>query len=245
MAQKPAASDASKEKKLQKFLATQRQQGVTAKPPTSTSLTRPNAEAVVIQDLRDICHKFRLPYNNAPPLLQIPTKKRVDLFGSFLYDEAPNQRQPAFDFFDTNDRGEIVLSAPPRIFPEEFVESIGHSTKTAASEYGPTWWGIIEPTLGVGKYKAPLPHPSTARSESSSAKAARDPTAPPVANGNQGSVGAMVAQSSQSHRGNTERVDHQRGNQREWQQRPVNVQNQPHQHRTGRSDEPSRHPSRR
>jgi hypothetical protein len=248
--QKPATSEASKEEKLQKFLATQKQQWITPKPTTETLFTRPKAEALVMQDLRDICHQFRLPADNAPPLLQIPTKKRVDLFGTFLYDEDPNQRQQEFDFFDTNDRGEIVLSTPPRIFPEEFVETSDHPRSNTAPEYGPTWWGIIEPKLGVGKYIAPPPDPSTTRTDASIT--AKESTAAPLSNGNQASVGAPTVYAS--HRGTAERVDRQHGRPAESRQRPSNVpaavdrhggrESQPQQYRTGRPDESSRHPGR-
>lgn len=250
----PTTSEASKEEKLQKFLATQKQQWITPKPSVAT-LTRHQAEASVVQDLLEICRQFRDPTKNGPPLLQIPTKKRVDLFGSFLYDD--DSKQNPFDFFDTNDRGEIVLSTPPPIFPDEWAVPNNRSTYPNASapipEYGPTWWGIIEPKLGVGKYVAPPMDPFTANIRVNDAVHANtDPKAAPLNNGSS-SVNAPTPHPS-GNRGGSDRVEHRHSESRH-RDRPTSardavdrrgdIRDRPPQYKTGRPDEPSRHPNRR
>ena len=52
------------------------------------------------------------------------------------------------DFVDTNEQGEIVLSMVRKpMFPEEFTPGM--------KDHLLSWWGIVEPSLGRGKY-APL-----------------------------------------------------------------------------------------
>ena len=252
---KPVASttsEASKEEKLQKFLATQKQ-WITPKP-TVASLTRHQAEAAVVQDLLEICRQFRDPTKNTPPLLQISTKKRVDLFGSFLYDD--DSKQNPFDFFDTNDRGEIVLSTPPPIFPDEWVVPNNNTDPNAFTpipEYGPTWWGIIEPKLAVGKYLAPPKDPSAANIRVNDAVHSNmDPKSAPLNNGST-SVKAPTPRPSGS-LGSSDRVEHLHSESRH-RDRPMNardaverrgdIRDRPPQYKTGRPDEPSRHPNRR
>ncbi|GKY93415.1 hypothetical protein MPSEU_000309100 [Mayamaea pseudoterrestris] len=123
------------------------------------------------------------------------TIRSVDLGGSFLWRSFDDPAR--FDFFDKNERGEIVLQPKQPMFPEEFAPGM-------MKEHPLSWWGIADPAVGEGKYKpagtatatagseakqAPsnAPLPSAARMDPSRlAAAAPDPLqyAPPAARGN-------------------------------------------------------------
>jgi hypothetical protein len=151
------STELSKEEKLRKFIATQQHQKQLQQQASPTGKTDPNKSSsgklipiVVLNDLRQICCQFTSQSQNKKLRLEIhPSRKgRVDLFGSFIYsDDVPTSQQydDRYDFFDTNDKGEIIVTEPPPIFPDEFPNRI--PTHTAA------WWGIVEPSLGIGKYK--------------------------------------------------------------------------------------------
>ncbi len=110
----------SKEQKLQNFLANQQQQQMRVAPPRSTHL-----ETVVMKDLKDLCGNVRLELPDAP----------LNMSGSFLEQSA--------DYFDTNKKGEIVITPRPPMFPEEFQAKETHEL---------SWWGILDP--GITDQKA-------------------------------------------------------------------------------------------
>lgn len=140
--------DETKERKLQHFLATQAKLAAAAPPPgptqasAATDGSHNRSEAVVMHGLQEICKRcsqgssFRLPPTS-------PTS-RVDLSGSFLDDDR-------YDFFDTNERGENLLALRPPIFPEEFPKGM--------KEHSLSWWGILDPAIGDGKYRPPTTTP--------------------------------------------------------------------------------------
>jgi hypothetical protein len=121
----------TKEQKLQNFLATQRAKLARGKSGT---------ESTVVADLVDLCNRcsqspdFRL---NRP----IYSSQKIDLSGSFL------KAEDRYDFFDTNERGEITLTPPIPMFPEDF--------PAGTKEHGLSWWGIVDPEKGARKF-APL-----------------------------------------------------------------------------------------
>jgi hypothetical protein len=138
--------DAAKERKLQNFIAAQ------ANKPSSLVSSPAGggvswSEGLVMQDLQDICNRCSEDVNFE--LRPTSPSTKVDLSGSFL-DEDP------YDFFDTNERGEIVIAPRPPIFPEEFPKGM--------KEHSLSWWGILDPALGDGKYRsAPsIPDPRSA-----------------------------------------------------------------------------------
>lgn len=137
-----SAEDASavKELKLQNFLAAQAKLTLPSMPSLEAAPSVGNvgrSESVVMQDLQEVCNRcsdninFRLPPTS-------PSNK-VDLSGSFLDDDR-------YDFFDTNERGEIVIAPRQPIFPEEFPRGM--------KEHNLSWWGILDPAFGDGKYSA-------------------------------------------------------------------------------------------
>lgn len=77
------------------------------------------------------------------PVFQVGEKTGpIDVAGSFL------SRPDDLDFFDTNENGEIVLpSRPIPMFPEDF--------GPGEREHPLSWWGIMDPDLGKGKYPTP------------------------------------------------------------------------------------------
>lgn len=170
-APKPNSTELSKEEKLQKFLEsrqlkTNEQQVGTATSvdeynntkATNPSTTQPKKQfdPRAIEELRTLCDHFRYRVNdestnkNVRLDIQLSSRGRVDLFGSFICTDDNDAREldVRYDFFDTNSQGEIVLSQPQPMFPDEFPDH--QSTHSAA------WWGIVEPNLGVGKYRSQL-----------------------------------------------------------------------------------------
>jgi hypothetical protein len=87
----------------------------------------------------------------------LPPMASIDLSGTFLGDD------DRYDFFDTDHFGEIVFQPKVPIFPEEFPPGMAaHSL---------SWWGVLDPALGDGKFKAPVssvtdPHPSSSAPDS-------------------------------------------------------------------------------
>lgn len=135
----------TKELKLQKFLATQRVKAETTSKGDGQhtaycSSEIPRFERVVMQDLVDLCSRcsqmsdFSLTRRTNTSSSPAP---KVNLSGSFLDDDR-------YDFFDTNETGEIVLAPRPPIFPEEYPNGV--------QEHGLTWWGIQDLGGGKGKY---------------------------------------------------------------------------------------------
>jgi hypothetical protein len=158
-----STSELSKEEKLRKFLESQhhQKQGNAAANEVQnfvtngTSTQSKNRQFVsgAMDDLREICDYFKKHTSNENTdktvrlHIQLSSKGRVDLFGSFICtDDDTRQLNDRYDFFDTNSQGEIVLSSPPPIFPDEFPDN----TPTHSA----SWWGIVEPTLGIGKYRS-------------------------------------------------------------------------------------------
>ena len=158
------STELSKEEKLRKFLEQQQHKqsnelaNVLPNPATNSGSIPTQAKkrygAGAIQDLRTICEQFRdigddESVNKKLRLhIQLTSRGRVDLFGSFICTDDNDARQlhDRYDFFDTNNQGGIVLPQTQPIFPDEFPD---HNPTHKAS-----WWGIVEPTLGIGKYRS-------------------------------------------------------------------------------------------
>jgi hypothetical protein len=100
----------------------------------------------VVDDLERLCHAL-----GDDARFALPPMASIDLSGSFLGDD------DRYAFFDTDQFGEIVFQPRVPIFPEEFPPGMAaHSL---------SWWGVLDPALGDGKFKAPVsrgadPHPS-------------------------------------------------------------------------------------
>ena len=112
----------------------------------------------------------------------------IDLTGSFLVGsssysssnsstmlESKNQVPPPgldqYDFFDTNEQGDIVLMPRPPMFPEDF--------RPDQKPHALSWWGVVEPSMGAGKY-APSPQDRESRTTRSTTRpaAAVEPSHP-------------------------------------------------------------------
>lgn len=138
-----SSSQDVKEQKLQTFLANQAKLA-----SSSQSLSQSGDksslhfnEVVVLKDLQELCNCMGdHPNFQLPPPNQLATS-RVDLTGSFLSE--------SFDYFDRNDRGEIVLPRRQPMFPEEFPPGM--------TEHSFSWWGILDPTMGDGKFRTSIP----------------------------------------------------------------------------------------
>ncbi len=173
------STEIGKEEKLRKYIESQQsksneqqqqqQQQQRAYTTTITKQTTKNRyAALAMQDLQQICHQFRsrasdegITTGKVRLDVQLSSRGRVDLFGSFICTPDNDARQlddRCYDFFDVNDQGEIVLLPPQPMFPDEFLHH--QSTRSAA------WWGIVEPSLGTGKYKSHPPSTYTPRSSS-------------------------------------------------------------------------------
>jgi hypothetical protein len=156
----------SKEEKLRKFLESQQLQKrsnaasseVQNVVTNSTSMqSKKRYGAGAIEEIRKICDHFKDSTNNESTNsavrlnIQLSSRGRVDLFGSFICTEDGDARQLSdrYDFFDTNSQGEIILPQPQPIFPDEFPDHI--------PTHSASWWGIVEPTLGIGKYRSHQP----------------------------------------------------------------------------------------
>ena len=131
-----ASDAAAKEQKLQKYLANHQQSGARSPAPGAQLKWH---ESKIMKDLSDLCSRvgdgkqWEISPKNS-------TGSRVDLSGSFL------SQEKQYDFFDTNERGEILIKPRPPIFPEEF--------PVGMKEHGLAWWGILDPALGDGKFRA-------------------------------------------------------------------------------------------
>ena len=174
------STEISKEEKLRKYIESQQSKSNEQQQQTySTTITKQSTKnryaAVAMEDLQQICHQFRSRASDEGVTagkirldVQLSSRGRVDLFGSFICTPDNDARQlddRCYDFFDLNDQGEIVLMPPQPMFPDEFLNH--QSTHSAA------WWGIVEPSLGTGKYKSRPPSMyiprSTSTNESTSA----------------------------------------------------------------------------
>lgn len=95
-------------------------------------------EKVLLTRLQTLCDTL----GKTEPVFQIEDKMgAIDVGGSFLY------KSNELDFFDTNENGEIVL--PTRqipMFPEDFPPG-------EKAEHPLSWWGILDPGVGEGKYR--------------------------------------------------------------------------------------------
>ena len=175
------STDISKEEKLRKYIESQQSKSNEEQQQQAytTTITKQSTKnryaAVAMEDLQQICHQFKSRASDEGVTagkirldVQLSSRGRVDLFGSFICTPDNDARQlddRCYDFFDLNDQGEIVLMPPQPMFPDEFLNH--QSTHSAA------WWGIVEPSLGTGKYKSHPPSMfiprSTSTNESTSA----------------------------------------------------------------------------
>ena len=119
-------------------------------PPTGTAAApRPafaskssGLERLVLEDLSRLCDHYAQDVHFS--VLLPSTKGGIDFSGSFL----AQGDAPEFDFFDTNQQGEIVLQPKPPMFPEDFSQGM--------REHSLGWWGILDPALGDGKFRPEL-----------------------------------------------------------------------------------------
>jgi hypothetical protein len=71
----------------------------------------------------------------------------VDLSGTFL-------RHDPYDFVEFNAAGEVVMEVRHPMFPEDF-------SRAGMKEHPLSWWGILDPVQGEGKYRTvPPPQPT-------------------------------------------------------------------------------------
>lgn len=94
-----------------------------------------NKELALMSGLQELCGRVKQSGKFAND-----RSGGLDLSGSFLPDDTSR-----YDFFDKNERGEIVLQPKIPIFPEEFPPGM--------KEHTLSWWGILDPALGDGKYR--------------------------------------------------------------------------------------------
>jgi hypothetical protein len=92
-------------------------------------------EKRAVESLREVCDKCRRD-DERFQLQEGP----IDLSGSFLA-----KKEEQYDFFDKNERGEIVLQPTVPIFPEEF--------PVGMREHPLSWWGVLDPAIGIGKFQ--------------------------------------------------------------------------------------------
>jgi hypothetical protein len=108
--------------------------------PALSSAGRSGAERLILENLGGLCEHYSqdIHFTFMPP-----SKGGVDQAGSFLRSGGDEE----LDFFDMNERGEIVLQPRPPIFPEEFPRGM--------KEHSLSWWGILDPALGDGRFRTP------------------------------------------------------------------------------------------
>jgi hypothetical protein len=96
------------------------------------------AQKHILQNLGSLCEYYSQDIHFA----FIPsTTHRIDLSGSFLRSDDVG----SLDFFDLNEKGEIVLQPRPPIFPEELPSGM--------KEHSLRWWGVEDPAVGNGRFK--------------------------------------------------------------------------------------------
>lgn len=136
-------------------------------PATTTNNSNDGRPNLLFKALDRMCEAV----STAKPFANLrvqPPIASVDLSGSFVneFSNSSNNTEldhKRYDFFDTNQRGEIVLQPKIPIFPEEFPPGM--------KEHSLSWWGILDPALGDGKFRNPQqqpvlnPHASRSHSE--------------------------------------------------------------------------------
>jgi len=90
------------------------------------SITESKAFKLLQAVLSDIASQGKIKLSNE--------QGSLDPSGSFICDE-----ESKYDFFDTNDNGEIVVQPSIPIFPEEFPPGM--------TERPLSWWGIVDPNI--------------------------------------------------------------------------------------------------
>jgi hypothetical protein len=105
-------------------------------------------ERQALTGVTELCRSIRKRDARFQALGQV---RSVDLGGSFLLNSTKINDPKRFDFFDTNERGEIVLQPRQPMFPEEFAAGM--------KDHSLSWWGILDPAVGDGKFQPPLPDP--------------------------------------------------------------------------------------
>ncbi|GAX26826.1 hypothetical protein FisN_9Lu105 [Fistulifera solaris] len=96
------------------------------------------AQKHILQNLGSLCEHYSQDIHFA----FIPsTTNRIDLSGSFLRSDDVG----GLDFFDLNEKGEILLQPRPPIFPEELPSGM--------KEHSLRWWGVEDPAVGNGRFK--------------------------------------------------------------------------------------------
>lgn len=113
--------------------------------PASASTTV--SEKRILTQLHQLCDSYHQTV--IPPTFDFQrhqSSQSVDLMGSFLRGPSITGMGDDYDFFDTNDQGEIVLQGRKPMFPEEFPPGV--------KEHPLSWWGILDPVAGQGRYAA-------------------------------------------------------------------------------------------
>jgi hypothetical protein len=101
-----------------------------------SSLSIPNQEKVLLRRLQGFCET----------LVKTNTVAKVSGLGPIDVGGSNLPQADELDFFDTNEKGEIVLPAQAiPIFPEDF--------PPGQREHPLSWWGIVDPEHGRGKYE--------------------------------------------------------------------------------------------
>jgi hypothetical protein len=107
--------------------------------PTHPIVESKEAQKQILQNLGSLCEHYSQDIHFA----FIPSiTNRIDLSGSFLRSDDVG----SLDFFDLNEKGEILLQPRPPIFPEELPSGM--------KEHTLRWWGVEDPAVGNGRFKA-------------------------------------------------------------------------------------------
>jgi hypothetical protein len=120
---------------------------------TTTSTTAVTKEQGLWEKLETMCaavanseasngHSFQL--GGTSNSNNIGSSSNVDLSGTFLHHDP-------YDFVDFNAAGELVMEVRHPMFPEDF-------SRAGMKEHPLSWWGILDPVHGEGKYR-PVPPP--------------------------------------------------------------------------------------
>lgn len=151
-------------------------QGPEASPKPTLTVAGTNVkwnEELVLKDLQDLCDRLSQESN-----FKLVQSGKIDLNGSFLPKE-----QERYEFFDTNERGEITVQSRIPMFPEDFTKGM--------KEHDLAWWGILDPAVGDGLRAAPdlqsnLPSSDIVPNKNGQAHDSRSqpPIRPPATDGN-------------------------------------------------------------